>query len=319
MEDTMHRHLQAALGTLALIGLLAGCGKSNKSLVSSGSNGSGISSAAASVARAQANDQVAANLQLVDEDAFMNATPMGMSFDPAGGAALIHPLRWYRKIDSVDRTITTDVSDPDSLGRPQTALVTVNKVLKGTLNILASDSLGADTTRIAKPLEDHWTRKLLLKRVWIDSSGAVAKWRIVGTSGVNVVSAPSTTQILSVRIQTATKDTTITDPLLLHLRRRMLHVPAGDSVMVTVTTTKTDDDVVFYRGFDRRRFHSNGDGTYSIVFRTGDFEGLQHFGVNALSRGTLHDDAAAYSSNAWVFPFAARDHDCDVESEDHHR
>ena len=317
----MHRHLMSAIGTLAVIGLLAGCGKSSKSLgpAGSGTDGTGVSSAAAAVARAQANDQIAANPQLIDEDAYSNASPMSLDAGTLGSAALIHPLHWFRRIDSVERSITTDVSDPDSLGRPRTAIVTVNKVLKGSLHILASDSVGTDTSRITKPIEDHWTRKLLLKRVWIDSSGTKAKWHIVGTSGVNIATANGTTRILSVRVQSGAKDTTITDPLMLHLRRRMLHVAAEDSVVVTVTTSQGDDDVFLYHGFDRRKLHSNGDGTFSIVFRTGDFEGLHHFAVDALSRGTLHDDTAAYSSNAWVFPFATRDHDSEVENEDHHR
>lgn len=315
----MHRHLQTALGTLVVLGLLAGCGKSSKSLDPNASGSTGVNSSAAAIAKAQVTDQVAANPQLVDEAEYQNSAVSLVTPDGPGGLALIHPIRWFRHIDSVDRTVTTDLTDPDSLGRPTMALVTINKVLKGTLNILASDSAVTDTSRISKPLEDHWTRKLLLKRVWIDTSGTHARWHIVGTSGVNVVSANSTTQILSVRIQAGLKDTTVTDPLQLHRLRRLIFVPEDTPVTITVTTSKSDDDVFFYRGFDRRRIHSNGDGTYTAAFTTGDFPGLRHFAVDALSHGTLHDDTAPYSSNAWVFPFAVRDHDCDVENDDDHQ
>lgn len=312
----MKRSMLSLLAVLALGAALTGCGKSNKSVdPTAGSGGS----TATALARAQVNDQVAANPQLVDEDVYQFDGLTLSTPDGPGGFALIHPLRWRRHITSVDRSFTTEFSDNDSLGRPTMALVTVNKVLKGTLDILAADSAATDTSRISKPLEDHWVRKLLLRRVWIDSAGTNAKWHVVGTSGVNVTSADGATKILSVRIQNGTRDTTITDPLALVRRVRVMRFADSTAVHVTVTANSNDADVFFYRGFERRRATSNGDGTYSIDFRVGDFPGLKHFAVDVLSRGTLHDDTAGYSANAWIFPFAMRDHDCDVEENDDHR
>ena len=316
----MHRHLLTAIGTLAVLGLLAGCGRSTKSLDPSASTttGTGVSAAAAAIATAQVNDQIAVNSQLIDEDAYQSSSISVALPDGPGGYALIHPLRWFRQIKSVDRSVSTDLQQPDSLGRPTVAIVTVHKELKGVLHIFASDSAVTDSMRIAKTIDDNWTRKLVLHRVWIDSTGTKAHWHIVGTSGVKVATVGGTTHIQSVRVQAGAVDTLITDPLALYRLRRTLHVPEDTHVTVTVTTDHADDDVFFYHSFDRHRFHSNGDGTFTTMFTTGDFPGLHHFGVDALSRGTLHDDAAAYSSNAWVFPFAAREHDCDVEGEDHH-
>jgi hypothetical protein len=54
----------------------------------------------------------------------------------------------------------------------------------------------------------------------------------------------------------------------------------------------------------RRRFHNNGDNTYTLTWHTSPEDGIHHFGVNALSNGTLFDDQAPYDSDAWIFPYA---------------
>ena len=53
----------------------------------------------------------------------------------------------------------------------------------------------------------------------------------------------------------------------------------------------------------RFRLKNNGDDTYSGTFRTGWLTGVRHFGVNALSHGTLFDDTAPYDSQRWVLPY----------------
>jgi len=108
-------------------------------------------------------------------------------------------------------------------------------------------------------------------------------------------------------------DTTITDPLEMHRLRRVLHIPAGTEVVVTVTTGSADDLVLLYRWHHRFRFHNNGDGTFTFRWTTSNEPGLRHFGVNALSRGTLFDDAAPYDSQAWLFPFVVNPADASLE------
>jgi hypothetical protein len=209
--------------------------------------------------------------------------------------------------------------DPDSLGRPTTAVATITKHYLGQFNILAGDTGTTaihDSLRIVrKPLDDTWVRKLAFRRFRIDSSGTHVWWRIVGTSGVKVTSAGATTQIQSIRVQAGAKDTTITDPLQLHRLRRILWLPHDTPVRITVTTGRASDVVVLFRNIERRRFTNNGDGTFTVEFQDLDFPGLRHFGLNAFSNGTLLDDAAPYDSQAWLLPFATRDRDCNV---DHH-
>lgn len=289
---------------LALAGALAaGCGKSGPSQPQS------LASGPTAEDIAQVNAAVEANLGYVDENVYESSEPAPL--DPAGGAAAIRPLYWWRSIRSVTRRFETQYLDPDSSGRPTTAIVSVHKRLLGSFNILTGDSLADPDSLVRKPLDDRWERRLRLKRVRVDSTGD-AVWRLAGTSGVEVTSAGAVTRIESVRVQAGVLDTTITDPLQLHRLGRVLLVPTGTEVTLTVRTASANDVVLFYRWLFRARFQPNGDGTFTFRWRTGTEGGLRHFGVNALSRGTLFDDSAPYDSNAWIFPFVVYEADATV-------
>lgn len=315
----MKKSLALAL-TLVVVGAaLAGCGKTSTPTSSDtlGSNGTATPTA---VDIAQVNDQVANNPALVDES--LSADPSPFVLDPATstlGIGRRHPLRWWRTIDSTTRNVSFTYGDPDSLGRPTTAIATVHRRLLGQFHVVFFDTSTTDTTRrvIVKPLDDSWTRRLALRRVRTDSAGIVTKWRIVGTSGVLMTSNGATTHIVSVRVQAAGKDTTLTDPLQLHRLPRLLCLHGFVPVHLTVTTGRNDDLVYLYRFGDRRAFVANGDGTYSIDFVAWDFGGLQHFGVNAFSRGTIVSETDPYDSEAWVLPNVARDFDAAIEHERH--
>jgi hypothetical protein len=61
--------------------------------------------------------------------------------------------------------------------------------------------------------------------------------------------------------------------------------------------------VVLLRGGLRSKFQNNGDNTYTLAWHAAPRQGLHHVGVNALSHGTLYDDAAPYDSKAWIMPY----------------
>ncbi len=307
----MKKHLALAMGLLILAVAMTGCGKSSSLTSSNGTSGG------TAVEQAKVNATLSADLALVEDEISQDETPV--QFDAGMGLGLVRPYRWWRHITSVDRTFDTQFSDPDSTGRPMRALVTVNATLLGTFNVLVGDTAAGDTSRriVSKPLEDHRTRKLLLVRVPVDSTeddSLHREWRIVGTSGVKVASANGVTNIQSVRVQAGVLDTTITNPLELWRTRRVFFLPPATQVTLTVTT-QSANDLVFMRGFDRRfRFHPNGDGTYTATWLTGDRPlPLQHFGIEAMSRATLFDDAAPYDAQAWILPYAPRRDGCDIE------
>jgi len=296
----MKTRLQSLATMLFVVGALAGCGKSSTTTGPSANGG------ATPADQAAVSAAIADNAGYIDEDAF--ATSEETALGGGAGFAAIRPLRFWRSIESVDRRIVTDYSQPDSLGRPTFALVTIHKHLLGKFNILAGAFDENDTTRtlVRKPLDDRWVRRMALQRVRIDSTGDRQVWRVVGVSGVEVTSKDATTNITSLRVQAGTLDTTFTNPLELYRLRRMLLVAGSQSMKLTVTTGRNDDVVVLYRHLSRRPFVNNGDGTYTSEFVLGDFPGLRHVGVNAFSRGTLYDDAAAYDSKAWILGFVVR-------------
>jgi hypothetical protein len=303
--------LKFALLLAFVTALAAGCSKNSNKLTDPTSGGASGSS----VEQAGVQDAMTSEPTLVEDGVYDDEDPASLGSD--GGAALLHPLRYWRHITSVQRTFDFAFSDTDSTGRPTRALVTIRKYMHGTFNILNDDqpdSIPPDTATtsiVRKRLGDLWERHVALRRVLRSSSSEGPEWRIAGVSGVSVSSFHGTdmspvfgdTHIRSVRIQSASGDTMITDPLAIFTLRRLPAFQPGEDVTLTVRTLRNDDVVVLVRGGDRRRFHNNGDNTYTLFWHTSAEDGVHHVGVNALSHGTLFDDAAPYDSQAWLFPY----------------
>ena len=299
MRLTRLTPLALLLGMLAL----AGCSKNNPTSANGINPGS-----VPSMDQALVTTTIDAQSALVDDG--LADSPLETTFDAGGGLTAIRPLAWWRNITSVKRDFEFTFSDPDTNGRPTMAQVKVMKTLLGSLNIRGlaeiTGSNPPDSAHliIRKPLEDHWLRYVELKRTRIEGEDGEAIWRIVAASGVQVTAKDATTEIKSLRIQDGAIDTTLTDPLALVRLRGVLRFPPETMVTLTVTTGRNDDAVYLHRGDGRFRLANNGDDTYSGTFRSGLFMmGIHHFGVDALSHGTLFDDVAPYDSQRWFFPF----------------
>ena len=290
---TLHRLL--CLTPVVLV-LLTGCGRNDQVL--------GPASGDPSAVQASAAAEVGRHPELVDDETFETQTQSNAT---SGTAAAIDPLFFWRQIQRVERTYEFAFADTDSTGQPTTAIVTVHKRLAGWFNVVAADSGSGgggltDGNLVRKHLVDHWVRRVLLKRV--DRADWNRRpWRIVATSGVRITSENATTDIQSLRVQSGDLDTTITAPLDFWRLRRILEFAPDAQVTLTATTNHDDDVMVLYAGDRRHRFHSNGDGTYTITWTSSSFTGVRHFGVNALTHGTLYDDTAPYDSKAWILPY----------------
>lgn len=340
----MKHRFALTLTLLLAIAALAGCGKKSSSVTSPG--GSSGTSSGTAMERAEAAAVVAQVPEIVEDGVFETDTQMNLSANEyAGALSAIRPLLWWRKIRHVERSFEFAFSDTDSTGRPTLAIVTVHKHLTGTFNILTAtphtDSTTSDSTRdslrvVKKTLDDEWVRKLMLKRIpprFHDEDGDgddddqgeddatltashhgdrgdSLRWKLVATTGVEVTSKDATTEIQSVRIETGTKDTTVTDPLVLWHLRRFVALSSMDTVKITVTTGRNDDVVVLFSRWGRTKFHNNGDNTYTRTWRAPFFAGVGHLGVNAFSHGTLYDDESPYDSNAWILPYVIRGFQC---------
>ena len=299
------------LATLIATGLLSGCGAQNQ-LTDPGDSG-------ASQEHAEVAHQLATSPELVDEASFSADVEAEIGEDGAqvGGSGdgsvevgpdslRRPPVRWWRRITGVRRSFEFAFGDTDSTGRPRIAFVTVNKALSGAFYVAkpARDPASPPIV-IRKPLLDHWVRRLVLHRVELPGFER-PQWRIVGTSGVQITSRAAVTRIVSIRVEASHLDTTIVDPLALFRLRQVLRFDAEDSVRVTVTTLRNDDVVVLQRRDRHFPFRNNGDNTYSARLRVGMLAGVHHLGVNALARGTIFDDRAAYDSQAWILPYVVR-------------
>jgi hypothetical protein len=279
---------------------LAGCGKTSS--LQSPAAGGGVTPTASDQAQiAQALQEASV---FVQEDLTTSSLPF--EADARGTFAVVRPWRFWREITDVQTTMETVLSNPDSLGRPLLATVTIHRALTGTFNLVGRVFSDTDTTvaRVRKPLADDWTRVIALSRRPTRSDTGLTRWRLAGTSGVDVRTKGGATRILSLHVQAPGLDTTITDPLKLHRLHRIFRVSYGDTVTVTATTQASDDVVLFHGQDLRRRFVNNGDGTHTFKFRSGMFRGLRHFAVDALSHGTLFDDAAPYDANIWAMIFS---------------
>jgi hypothetical protein len=306
---------KASLLILLAIALLSGCGAQSRITGSDSTQGDGSLED-----QTQVSEQLAANPDLIDEAVFSADVQAELEFGagldgpggfggPGGGlrdSLRRPPLRFWRRITSVDRRFEFSYRDTDSTGRPTLAFVTVNKTLRGTFNVAKPPVDSASRPVVVhKRLVDHWVRHLVLHRVDVPGYER-PQWRVVGTSGVQITAEAAVTRIASVRVQGAALDTTILDPLAIFRLRRVLSFEAEDSVVVTVTTERNDDVVVLQLRDRHVPFHNNGDNTYSIKLRTGMLRGVHHLGIDALAHGTLFDDAAAYDSQAWILPFVVR-------------
>ena len=292
----MKSHVWFALLPLTALAL-AGCGRST------GSTQASSTAPPTGSDQAQVASVLASNPDYVNEDLY--ASQQAQAYDQASGLAAIRPLNFWRAITNVETTFDTEFGPPDSTGRPTRALVTIHRHLTGTFNIAAVVETPDDTsrTRIQKPLDDAWTRRIALVRLPDRLDPSITRWRLAGTSGVDVRTRGGVTRVQSLRIQTADLDTTITDPLELHRLRRMILLPGGTAVTLTATTGSSSDVVLFYGHDSRRRFTNNGDGTFTFHFIADRYIGIRNFGVDALSHGTLFDDAEPYDSNAWIFGY----------------
>lgn len=323
--------LGLAVSLLLALGLLSGCGQKNSSLTSPGSGPAASSGNGTAASQAEVSGVLALTPEVIEDGEFESADvfdSQALTDGDVSSFAAVRPFRWWRTIRHSERSFEFAFSDSDSTGQPQTAIVTIHKHLTGQFNLLARSPDSTMNTMsghtppeslqlIHKPLDDHWVRRVLLKHLPMPSMSSAdsmhnrrMRWRVAATSGVKVTSQDATTKIQSLRVQTASLDTTIDDPLAFWRLRRMVNVNAMEKVALTVTTGKPDDNVFLMSTMGRFRFHNNGDGTYSGTWRAPWFAGIRHVGVNALSHGTLFDDSAPYDSQAWILPYVVKGFDC---------
>jgi len=288
--------------TALLVALTSGCGDNSPTKPSTSSSDEEQVTTTLSGAAALADDD------LEESPIQSPASLLPTGSEPSVVAAAITPYKWWQKITDETRHWSFAFSDTDSTGHPSLCLATLTKHLTGALVIVpASDTL----TKIEKPLDKTLTRVVKLQRL---SFGRSRAWKVVGVTGA-VVTTPSpnnTTHIVSVRFVATGVDTTITDPQQFFTLRNIIRFAPGDSVHLTVTTTRTDDPVfVHLNAVYRWRLRNNLDGTYSTEWRTSALAGWRHMAVQAMTHDSIYDDSAAFDTQSWHLPFRVTQEDVD--------
>jgi hypothetical protein len=313
---------------LLLLGLVAGCGDSGAPSQPAANSGGGSPDDEAAIA-----SEAALQSAFIEDGFYESSDQVPLGLAGLGGSSLqsaIDPIAFWRVINRVERRFEFAIDDT-------TAVVTLHKHLFGSFNILVPDTTGAfERTVIRKRLVDDWERRLLFKRVDFnhdrdkddddedeDDDGATSgehrrpRWKLAAVSGVKVSSvgpemAPALNivvhvpTIVSLRIEYAGVDSTITDPLAFVRLRGLPVIEPGTQVRLTATTMAPDDVVLLLRRNHRLRLWPNGDNTYTGEFTVPGELGCHHFGVNALSHGTLYDDQVPYQSQAWILPYLVK-------------
>jgi hypothetical protein len=97
---------------------------------------------------------------------------------------------------------------------------------------------------------------------------------------------------------------TVTDPLELVRRNQLPRIAPGAAVHIVATSGDASDVLVLYVRWGRMRMRATGTpGQFEARFLAPAEGGLRQFAVNALSHGTIFDDALPYDSKAWALPF----------------
>ena len=296
------------------------------------SKGGDITTSGLTTDQVNVQTSIVASPEFATDDTYDAGTAGGFSVAPVGAAPLTgiggegapesNPgpqsveRRWWREITGRTVSFEYEFTAQDSAGHPTAAHVTVHKHFTGTFHgvwpeVLVS-STGSDSVvarYFAKPLADHWVRNLWLARV-APALNHGRPWRLVAASGVNVTSEVDDNGpqpvIQSVRVQAGQADSTFTNPAAAIQWHKLWNVTPGTPVTLTVTTLASDDVVVLMHQEHRRLLTSNNDNTYTGTWDAPAIRGLKHFGINALSHGTLYSPDSAYHSNAWLLPYLNR-------------
>jgi hypothetical protein len=330
----MRKSIAVAWGLVALIGLfLAGC--KNDTGPSTDQVPAGVTNEQQAMAYFAQNDEFVANTPETFGDASEAAPDYSSSVLQKTDEA-ISPLRWGRIITQFTKTVTTTVEPGDTI-----AIAKVENDIVGKFKVRGfkpNQTGGNDTVTVEKPFNDKSLRYIIFKRIARSTDRYWLNWVPVATSLVHGQTVePVNITITKVELTLpGGKVITIDDPDKYFLRYRWLRiwnggndeVPellSGDPVKlkVTVESVKKDTDLVALRygctvqvrnrrlmrcvsetqvGDKFLREFATGTPTLAAPV-VGVSRGYFHIGIDAITKETVYDDAAPYSSSWWGVPY----------------
>lgn len=236
--------------------------------------------------------------------------------------APIYPMGWGRRITSVSREVTFDqVSDT-------VVVATITHTLTGEVKIRAKYSL-SDTsfTLITKPFTEQTVRKVKFYRVR-RTDDPKRNWQPREVSGTAGGTQNANVVINRLEVIVGTDTLVITNPIDYFLKLGkfggrevpVLGASTPIKVRVSITSTETDTDFVslhrpgmMMMGLLRPALirmqlvqQTQVGSSYERVYEhswTGHFPGKHHIFVSALTRPSLFDDVAPFSTKLWGVPY----------------
>jgi hypothetical protein len=236
--------------------------------------------------------------------------------------APIYPIGWGRRISSVSREVTFDaISDT-------VVVATITHTLTGEVRIRAKYSV-SDTsfTLITKPLTEKTVRKVKFYRIR-RTDDPRRNWQPREVSGTAGGTHNAQVVINKLEVTIGNDTITITDPTDYFMKlgrfggREVPVFGASTPIKVRVTITSTERDTDFVslhrpgmmmgnlfkpaqirmRLVQERAVGSNYERVYEHSW-TGHFPGRHHVFISALTRQSLFDDEAPFSSKVWGVPY----------------
>ena len=314
-----------------LVGLaIIGCQKSDTTGPESNQAPTGVSNEQSAMKYFAETDEFVNNDEAAFADNSIAPTDYDESYSMPEGD--ITPLRWGRFVTSVTRTVTVTTQPGDTI-----AVARIDRTIIGVLKIKALSSTG-DTTMITKDFQDKSAKNVVFRRMARDAKRYWLNWVPVATSLVTGETDPppanAEINITKLELSAGGTTVTVTDPLKTWLRYRWLKMFNGGTadvpeltpgtmvtIKVTVQSQSPDSDMVALRngfGFGAGHFKRarmtmtsesgpDADGFYTRTYEkqmpVRIYPGHFHFGIDAVTRATLFDDAAPYSVSWWGVPY----------------
>jgi hypothetical protein len=315
----MRQYFFVFCASLFLLLFVIGCEKSSNMATQPGNSMPVSQQNQAAMASLIAQDQ----LFTTDQTALSDAVPALAKTDTA-----ILPRGWGRKIENATRSVSYNQLNDT------TVIATVTNTLTGQVWIRIKQS--PKDTIIYKPLSETIIHKVEFSQVPVFGFDSLRNWKMVAISGVQGGTNNGGLMIQNVTFYMNTDTVSVTNPLdslfqvanMTHSRRwgvRELQPGSAASfrVQVTVKSTDPDSDIVvdhrpfwFSSGCSYRRASmalvssvSNGDGTFTRVYQSDKWDWPSAFAgrylvyVGAITRQSIYDNQAPFSSNIWAIPY----------------
>ncbi|MBI3586140.1 MAG: hypothetical protein HY088_03295 [Ignavibacteriales bacterium] len=317
----MRRELGFAIAAVVLLGLLiSGCSKSVMGPES------------------QIDNQDLSQLQqLIKEDPLFSGNTETLNdgepvqFNVQSGntiAAKIYPRAWGRRI------ISTTLDTKYETVNDTTVVATVTNTIQGEVIILAkSSATDTTTTKVVKPFTEVTTHKLKFYR--LSAIGNPRHWRPAEISATKGGTVGSQVTINKVEVSIGDKSYTITDPNEHFIKvrfpgdHRIPPLVLTPKVLVRVTLTSSDPDtdwVSIHRPsiitllswpemprlgkplhlkmklISQTQIGSAFERVYEDTWAGSIFDHYTFF-IDALTKGSLFDDTAPFSTQLWGIPY----------------